>query len=72
MDFIKDLLLIQQELIVKEMSTKLYKEYLDKENFIKKYNKKNFTSIKLVKHEPIYNHIKKTKCVHKDHLLSNL
>ena len=34
MEFIKDLLLIQQELIVKEMSTKLYKEPLDKQNFI--------------------------------------
>ena len=41
MEFIKDLLLIQQELIVKEMSTKLYKDPFDKQNFIIKYNKKN-------------------------------
>tara|TARA_B100000780_G_scaffold248619_1_gene194013 strand:- start:31 stop:249 length:219 start_codon:yes stop_codon:yes gene_type:complete len=72
MEFIKDLLLIQQELIVKEMSTKLYKEPLDKQNFIIKYNKKNFTSVKLVKNDPIYNNIKKTNCVQKDNLLSTL
>ena len=72
MEFIKDLLLIQQELIVKEMSTKLYKESLDKQNFTIKYNKKNFTSVKLVKNDPIYNNIKKLNCVHKDNLLSTL
>ena len=54
------------------MSTKLYKDPLDKQNFIIKYNKKNFTSVKLVKNDPIYNNIKKSKCVHKDNLLSTL
>ena len=37
-----------------------------------KYNKKNFTSVKLVKNDPIYNNIKKTNCVQKDNLLSTL
>ena len=72
MEFIKDLLLIQQEIIVKEMSTKLYKDPIDKQNFIKKYNKKNYTSVKLVKNDPIYNTLKLNNCVHKDNLLSTL
>jgi len=47
MDFVKTLLLIQHEQTLQQVSDKLLNDNFEKEQFIKKHNKKNYCSIKV-------------------------
>jgi len=66
MDFIKELLQLQQEKILIQISEKLRLEQLDKDNFIMKYNKRNYCLVKVCNCK-----IKETRVQIKD-LLSTL
>jgi hypothetical protein len=46
MDFLKDLLQIQHELTLKQVSEKVLQDNVDKEQFIQKYNKRNYCMVK--------------------------
>ena len=46
MDFVKDLLKIQHNLILDQVSTKLLNDDFEKEQFIIKYDKKNYCMVK--------------------------
>ena len=47
MDFLKDLLRIQHEHSLYQVSYKLLTNILDRDNFIKQYNKKNYCLVKV-------------------------
>lgn len=49
MEFLKDILLIQQELIIKNIATKELTDDLEREDFIKKFNKSNHCNVKVVR-----------------------
>lgn len=68
MEFLKELLLIQHELILHKISESMKIE--DKDKLYDLYNKRNFCTLKVVRSDPIYKHSKKLKCVSLDELLS--
>ena len=47
MDFLKDLIQIQQTIILEKLSDKLLSSETDKKEFIDKYNKPNYQLIKV-------------------------
>jgi len=47
MDFLKDLLQIQHELILHQVSDKILNDDFEKEQFMNKYKKRNYCSVKL-------------------------
>ena len=48
MEFLKDLLIIQQKIQLYKLSDELFTNEKDKEMFIKRFNKTNYCSIKIV------------------------
>jgi len=68
MDFLKEILLIQHEILLDKLSESMNQE--DKELLFNKYNKLNYCTIKVVRSDPIYKNSKKLKCVSLDELLS--
>jgi hypothetical protein len=68
MEFLKELLVIQHELVLQKISESMTKE--DKDKLYETYNKRNFCSLKLVRSDPIYRYSKKLKCVSLDDLLN--
>ena len=47
MEFLKELVELQHQQIVKQVSQKLLNDDFEKEQFIKKYNKRNYCLIKV-------------------------
>ena len=47
MDFLKDLLQIQHELILYQVSNKILDDDFEKEQFINKYKKRNYSLVKV-------------------------
>jgi len=67
MDLMKDLLSIQHELIINKVSDILFTDDLENKQFIEKYNKKNYSIIKVSNCK-----IRICNCVKIIDLLSNL
>ena len=67
MDFLKDLLQIQHELILKQIAPKILKDDYDINQFINKYNKKNYCTLKIGNYK-----MKCVDCVKMKELLSTL
>ena len=65
MDFVKDLLQIQHKQTLEQVSNKLLNDDFEKEQFINKYNKKNYCLVKVC-------NCKMRQCVKVEDLLSNL
>ena len=70
MDFLKDLLQIQHELTLKQVSDKVLQDIFDKEQFIQKYDKKNYCMVKQCNCK--MNGTGYGKCVKIEYLLSTL
>ena len=66
MDFLKDLLQIQHELILYQVSDKILDDDFEKEQFMNKYKKRNYCLVK------VCNCVKKDNRVKIEDLLSNL
>ena len=66
MDFLRDILQIQNELILDQVSTKLLNNDFEKHTFIEKYNKTNYCLVK------ISNCNIRKSCVKIDDLISKL
>jgi hypothetical protein len=58
MDFLKDLLKIQHKLIIDELSSLLLNEEIEINNFKNKYNKNNYSLIKISNCNIIDNRVK--------------
>ena len=67
MDFLKDLLQIQHELILKQIAPKILKDDYDINQFINKYNKKNYCTLRIGNYK-----MKSVDCVKMKELLSTL
>jgi len=67
MDFLKELLQIQHELILNQVSDKICKDPFEKELFILKYNKSNYYLLKVCNCK-----MKQLECVKINNLLSTL
>jgi len=67
MDFVKDLLKVQNELILQQVSDKLLNDDFEKDQFVNKYNKNNYCSIKVSNCK-----MKSLDCVKINELLSML
>ena len=64
MDIIRDVIYEQNIDLLERIANDMYIEQEDKEKFIKKYHKKNFTSLKVVKRDTTPNYVKKLiRCV---------
>jgi|TARA_Y100000389_G_C17384914_1_gene476475 hypothetical protein len=58
MDFVKDLLKIQHNLILDQVSTKLLNDDFEKEQFKDKYDKRNYCLVKVCNCKLIDNRVK--------------
>jgi len=58
MDFLKDLLQIQHELILYQVSDRILSDDFEKEQFIRKYKKRNYCLIKVCNCKIIDNRVK--------------
>ena len=67
MDFLKELLVIQNEVIVTQVSDKLLSNEFEKEQFIDKYVKRNYCLVKVCNCK-----MKQLECVKINNLLSTL
>ena len=67
MEFLKELLQIQHQLIVQQVSRKLLSDNLEIEQFITKYDKQNYSLVKVCNCK-----MKEIDCVKIDNLLSTL
>jgi len=67
MDFVKSLLVVQHEQILQQVSDKLLSDNFEKEQFIKKYHKKNYCTLKICNCK-----MKPLDCVKINELLSML
>jgi len=76
MDFLKDLLQIQHELILHQVSDKILNDDFEKEQFMNKYKKRNYSLVKVCNCITIDNRVKdnrvKDNRVKIEDLLSNL
>ena len=57
----RELIFIQNKLLLNEIASILFKTNEEKENFINKYNKYNFTYSKIIKNEQMVNDLNKKK-----------
>ena len=58
MDFLKDLLQIQHELILHQVSDRILSDDFEKEQFMNKYKKRNYCLIKVCNCKMIDNRVK--------------
>ena len=64
MDILRDVIYEQNKDLLERIANDMDIEQEDKENFIKKYHKKNFTSLKVVKRDTTSKYVKKLiRCV---------
>ena len=72
MDFLKDLLQIQHELILHQVSDKILNDDFEKEQFMNKYKKRNYSLVKVCNCNTIDDRVKIDNRVKIKDLLSKL